>query len=628
MCGISGIYHFGNSKTVRETDVIKMRDTLVHRGPDDSGVYVSPDRKVGLATRRLKIIDLSPRGHMPMTNVKGGSWITFNGEIYNFKELRRELEAKGRSFRSRSDTEVILNMYEEYGVDCVKRLNGMFAFVIWDERKKLLFAARDHMGIKPFFYTVADGTFYFGSEIKAILAHPDFKKELNKIGLSHYLTFGSTPAPHTLFKGVQKLPAAHYITINGNGFDEPREYWNPVTATTSKNEASYIEEVRSLLRDSIRSQMVSDVPFGCFLSGGIDSSTNATMMSEALGKPVETFSVGYKDFEDKNEFEYSREIAKKLGAKTHEILLDESHLNGFLKEYAYYADDPVSDQVCFPLFWLSKLTRDSGVIVIQIGEGSDELFAGYDAYLQWRTLQRLPKLIARGLLNAVRMVQPSKSNMANAYLYRSRNGQKPFWGLAIAFDDAAKQEVLTDEFGNRIAESSYPIIENHYKEIEKLDEGVDILKQMTYIELKHRLPEFLLARADKMTMAHSVEGRVPFLDKRLVELAFNMPSDIKIKGDKPKYILKRAVEGIIPDKIIRRKKRGFSNPIGEWLKPENKISKGLTDVIFNSKLRERNVLNYENVKKIIHAHQHGDADQNFRIWTLITLSLWYDRWFS
>lgn len=647
MCGITGVYHFNNGKRTDEKTVVAMRDTLVHRGPDDAGLYLSPDRKVGLGTRRLKIIDLSDAAHMPMgsvhqkSNVKnqnGEAWITYNGEVYNFRELRKELECKGYRFRSESDTEVILASYLEYGIDCVKRFNGMFAFVIWDETKKLLFAARDHMGIKPFFYALQNGTFYFGSEIKAILAHPDFKKELDEPALSHYLTFSSTPAPFTLFKDVKKLPAGNRLVINERGEGTPEEYWNPVkTDESRRTEDSYIEEVRTLLRDSIRGQMVSDVPFGCFLSGGIDSSTNAKLMSEALGKPVETYSVGYRDFPALNEFRYSRETAQSLGIAPHEILLDESHLHKFLDQYAYYADDPNGDPAAFPLFWLSKFTRDAGTTVVQIGEGSDEIFAGYDMYLKSIAIMKFSRFFSlvfpRWITSALRRVgyfknmDSTNSTSSDEYFMRLVTGETPFWGLAVAFGDFTKRDILGPKFKSKAFTGSAELVEHFYRDLEKRDYEADLLKQMTYLELKHRLPEFLLARADKMTMAHSVEGRVPFLDKRLVELAFNMPGKMKTRGGNAKHILKRAVEGIIPDKIIHRKKQGFGTPIAEWLKEDSPLSKEMENAVLGSRLKERELLNYDRIKELLAVHRNGKIDQSFKIWNLITLSLWYDRWF-
>ncbi|MBI2278876.1 MAG: asparagine synthase (glutamine-hydrolyzing) [Candidatus Brennerbacteria bacterium] len=619
MCGIAGVYHYKNSKTADERTLVAMRDTLVHRGPDDAGIYLSPDRKVGLGTRRLKIIDLSPAGHMPMTDASGRAWITYNGEIYNFQDLREELKTLGYSFKSKGDTEVILNAYLAWGPDFVKRLNGMFAFVIWDKKRELLFAVRDHMGIKPFYYALQNGSFYFGSEIKAILAHPDVPRELDEETLSHYLTFSSTPAPRTLFRGIRKLTAGHSLTITKDGAVNEIEYWNPARNASRRDaggpstEAEYIEEVRFFLRDSIRRQMVSDVPFGCFLSGGIDSSTNAKLMSEALGHPVETFSVGYRDFPTMNEFAHSRETAKSLGIVPHELLLGESHFADFLERYAHHFDDPNGDPASFPIFWLSKFTRDSGVTVVQIGEGSDELFAGYEVYLRalraqerWGWLKHVRGIANLGL--AFLAEGPRKE-----FARRMIAGGRPFWGLATAFGDRGK---------------SSDIVESWYRELENRDARADLLKQMTYVELKHRLPEFLLARAERMTMAHSVEGRVPFLDTRLVELAFNTPQDIKLKGGTTKYVLKKAVEGIIPRETIARKKRGFGTPISEWLRTESPLSKQMENMVMASKLKNTGLLDYEQARNLFRIHRSGKPDQSFKLWNLITLSLWYDRWFG
>jgi asparagine synthase (glutamine-hydrolysing) len=656
MCGIAGVYHFNNSKRVERSTVEKMRDTLTHRGPDDAGIYLSSDGRVGFGTRRLKIIDLSDAAHMPMEMKapKGSVWITHNGEIYNFRELRGELEKKGYTFRSRSDTEVILASYLEYGVDCVKRMNGMFAFAIWDEARGTLFAARDHVGVKPFYYALKNGVFYFGSEIKALLAHPDLKKELNEGSVSLYLSFASAPAPHTLFRGVKKLPPATYLTVGSDGTVTEHEYWNPArNASLARNavstaswrsdaggtttESEYIEKIRSLLKDSIRAQMVSDVPFGCFLSGGIDSSTNAALMSETLGKPVETFSIGSAAFPRYNEFKYSRLMAERLGARTHELLLTEDHLEEFLARYAFHADDPNGDQVCVPLFALSKFTKEQGVTVIQIGEGSDELFAGYGVYLTalrlyerwWRLLEKMPDAMKTGGAKLLALLREPLGEFAGEYLHRLAAHEEPFWGYAQPFSDLQKERLMTDRFRETAPlASTYAVVERFYREIREVDGAADFLKRLTYLEVKNRLPEVLLMRADKMTMAHSVEGRVPFLDPRLVELAFQIPSTLKLKHGELKYLLKRAVRGIIPDEIVQRTKQGFAAPMNEWFRPGSKTAARLTNIILNSKLKERGLLNYEYVERLIGAHGRRHADHNFRLWNLVTLSLWYDYWFG
>ncbi len=576
-----------------------------------------------------------------MTNEDGTVWIVFNGEIYNYQELRPELEKKGHIFRGKSDTETIIHAYEEYGVDCVKKLNGMFGFALWDEKKNILFAVRDHIGVKPLYYAVQDGTFYFGSEIKAILAHPHFKKELNENGISLYLTFSCLPGPETLFKDIKKLEGGHYLQINSSGNIGNKEYWNPLDSDESiKKESEYIEEVRSILEDSIKKQMVSDVPFGCFLSGGIDSSVNAALMTKALGKPVETFSVGSEKYEKYNELQYSRSIAKRLNANTHEILLNENHLYDFIPKYAYHADDPNGDQVCLPLYWLSKLTRESGTIVVQIGEGSDELFAGYETYLKtfnlytklYKHLENLPTGFKRMLAYGNDLLSYPKLDFYKEYLWRFTNEQEPYWGNAIAFGEHHKQNLLTEEYSRRISKNlASDVINTHYQNFdlrESKNTSKDFLKRMIYLELKERLPELLLMRADKMIMAHSVEGRVPFLDKRLIELALNIPSSVKIKNQTPKYILKKSVAGIIPDEIIYRKKQGFGTPMSEWLEPNTKTGDYLINIIQTSKLKNRDFFNYNYINYIINAHQQKGINHTFRLWNLITLSLWYDYWFK
>jgi asparagine synthase (glutamine-hydrolysing) len=615
-----------------------MRDTLIHRGPDDAGTFLSSDRTVGLGSRRLKIIDLSPAGHMPMTDASGRFSMTYNGEVYNFKELRAELEAKGHRFRSTGDTEVILEAYREYGPECVKRFNGMFAFAIWDEKEQRLFCARDHVGVKPFYYALQNGTFFFASEIQAILAHPDFKKELNEEGVGLYLTFSSTPAPHTLFRDVKKLPPAHSLTVDGNGALVLREYWNPLSVPGNTGDETFFrDEIRRLLRDSIRSQMVSDVPFGCFLSGGIDSSTNAALMSEALGTPVETFSVGSKGFGQYNEFEYSRRMASVIGARTHETLIDESSALDFLERFPSLMDDPVGDQACLPLYYLARLARENGVIVVQVGEGSDELFAGYETYRSanrlytslWRHLAKLPAPLRRFPYAATSLSQSPRLDFMKEYLYRLAEGEEPFWGLAFAFGGHHLKSLLTPAAHERLgAVPATAIIKNLYAAVDAADSHADFLKRITYIELKQRLGEFLLMRADKMIMAHSVEGRVPFLDRRLVELSFRIPTALKFKNSEPKYILKRAVEGIIPDDIIRRKKQGFGTPISEWLRKGSPVAERLADTVRHSRLRERGLMDYDYVERIIAAHAKGLANHSFRIWNLVTLSRWYDHWFA
>ena len=651
MCGLTGIYIVNNPSEIQKDTLIKMRETLIHRGPDDSGLYISPNKKLGLGFRRLAIIDLSKAGNQPMTNEDKTLWLMFNGEIYNFQELKEELVKKGHQFKSKTDSEVLLHLYEEKGEKCLEDLNGMFAFVIWDEKNKKLFASRDRLGIKPFYYYYKDGIFLFGSEIKAILENPIVKREPDLEGISHYLTFACTPAPFTLFKNIKKLPSAHYLTLDKFGHLETHRYWQPFQIPDSKfqipqdmkeKEQFFIEKTQELLQDSIKRQMVSDVPFGCFLSGGIDSSTNAVLMSQVMGAPVETFSISYKDFPQYDEFEYSRKIAQILGSKRHESLVGQEEFLAWLPKMAQYTDDPNGDWVCFPVYYLAKLFRDNKVIMGQVGEGSDELFNGYDRDLIfynfwkkfWRYAEKLPQFI-KIIPYFLSKILPKNSLVLPKELLRRLAYHKPlFFGGANAFSAYDKQFLLAESFKKQIPyDVSDKVVENIYSDLSlRAPTGrgeaisFDFLQQYLYMELNLRLPELLLMRVDKMVSISSIEARVPFLDHRLVELAFSIPIDLKIKNNTTKYILKQAVRGIIPDEIIDRKKKGFGAPVSEWLKTNKEVQEKLINIIKNSQLHRLGILDYSYVNQLISDHLSGRHDNSFKLWNLVTLSLWYDNW--
>ena len=655
MCGITGIYIVNNPSEVQKDTLIKMRDTLIHRGPDDSGLYISPDKKLGFGFRRLAIIDLSRAGNQPMANEDKTLWLMFNGEIYNFQELKEELIKKGHQFKSKTDSEVLLHLYEEKGEKCLDDLNGMYAFVIWDEKQQKLFASRDRIGIKPFYYYYKDGVFLFGSEIKAILAHPFVKREPDLEGISHYLTFSCTPAPFTLFKNIKKLPPAHYLTLDKFGHLETHRYWSPLNTqysilnTSQENqEQFYIQKVRELLQDSIERQMVSDVPFGCFLSGGIDSSTNAVLMSQAMGTPVETFSISYKDFPQYDEFEYSRQIVDILGAKKHEAVVGQKEFLELLPQMASYADDPSSDWTCFPIFYLAKLFRDNGVIMGLVGEGSDELFCGYDTYMKfiniwtkfWRYAEKLPKFIKILPYYLSRILPKYYAVLAKELLRRLAYNKPLFYGGANAFSAYDKQFLYSDSFKKQISpEHSDAFIESIYNSISLINHdthqgkaipSLDFFQTLLYFELSLRLPELLLMRIDKMASIHSLETRVPFLDHRLVELVFSIPMELKIKNNTTKYILKKSVRDIIPEEIIYRKKKGFGAPVPEWLMDKSDIGPKLMNIIHNSKIKELDLFDYDYINQLISDHQKNRYNNAFRsafkLWNLITLSLWYDKW--
>ena len=650
MCGITGIYIANNSLTIKEETLVSMRDSLISRGPDDKGIYISKDKKLGLGFRRLSIIDLSKKGNQPMSSEDKSIWLIFNGEIYNFQELREDLIIKGHHFKSRTDSEVILHLYEEKEEKCLEDLNGMFAFVIWDEKQQKLFAARDRIGIKPFYYYFKDGIFLFGSEIKAILKNSIVKREPDLEGISHYLTFASTPAPFTLFKNIKKLPAAHYLTLDKFGHLEINRYWSPLnnlsiqqlnnSKTSEEKEKYFIEKTKELLQDSVKSQMVSDVPFGCFLSGGIDSSTNAVLMSKAMGKPVETFSISYKDYPEFDEFQYSRKINELIKAKSHEAIVGPEEFLDWIDKMAAYSDDPNGDWVCFPVYYLAKMFRENGVIMGQVGEGSDELFNGYEKDLIyfkfwkrfWRYLEKLPKFIKIIPYQLSKLLPKNIADFPKELLRRLTYNKHLFYGGANAFTSYDKQFLLTESFKKQLPyDISDKVVEDIYQEIQNTEYRIqntrfDFLQEYLYLELSLRLPELLLMRVDKMTSMNSLEARVPYLDYRLVELAFSIPQELKLKNNTTKYILKKAVEGIIPEEIINRKKKGFDAPISQWLRNDEKIRNKIIEIIKNSKIQKLNLFNDEYINKLFEDHLSKKRNNSFKIWNLATLSLWADHW--
>ena len=382
VCGICGILASTDQFETGLAHLEAMADTMIHRGPDDSGAWRSTDGAVALGHRRLSIVDLSPAGRQPMANEDDTIWITYNGEVYNHRALRAELEAKGHVYRSATDTESIVHLYEEEGPRCVERLHGMFALAIWDSRRRELFLARDRLGIKPLYYAQPPGGFIFASEIKSLLAHPAIVADLDEEAFSHYLTFLCTPAPLTMFQGIRKLAPAQRMTVSADGRVQIESYWSPFNEAPAEEIAEMSEhemETRllALLRESIAKRMMSDVPFGVFLSGGVDSSTNVALMAELMEDPVRTFSVAFRDQERYNELEYARAVAKRFGTDHHEVVIDVDDLTAFLSDLIHHQDEPLADWVCVPLYYVSKLARDNGTIVVQVGEGSDELFHGY-----------------------------------------------------------------------------------------------------------------------------------------------------------------------------------------------------------------------------------------------------------
>jgi asparagine synthase (glutamine-hydrolysing) len=644
MCGICGVWEYGATEGGVERALLgRMRDQMVHRGPDDAGDLLFDQGRGGFGFRRLSIIDLSIAGHQPMQGCSDRVWIAFNGEIYNHRLLREGLEQRGHRYASHTDTETIIHLYEERGLDFVQELEGDYAIAIWDADRQQLALCRDRVGVKPLYFYHQNGRIIFGSEIKAILQHPAVEVDIDEESLYHYLTFLTTPAPQTLFKGIQKLPAGHMLVIGRDGCAKITQYWDalppPSSARSSVHSGIDEDEARAevirLLRESIRKRMMADVPFGVFLSGGVDSSANVALMAEQMDRPVQTFTVGFRDQDYLNELDAARRIARDFGTDHHEVMIDEQSMRDFLPGLIFHQDEPIADPVCVPLYYVSKLARDSGTIVVQVGEGSDEIFSGYDNYVRhlriyerfWRHAERVPHAMRRAASAlAVPALEATGRKRAAIELIRRLGADEPlFWGGAVVYDESLKPRVLSPRMREQWrGRSSLEVVNRYLGHIEEMRPDSDFLAQMTYLELKLRLPELLLMRVDKITMATSVEARVPFLDHKLVEFALGLPRSLKVEGTSGKQILKRALEDILPHDLLYSRKRGFGAPIREWFR--NGLGDMFESHLLNSKMRRRELLDYDFVARLVDEHRRQTRDWSFHLWALLNLSLWYERW--
>jgi len=628
MCGIAGAFSFKNSSfAVTSSYITQMRDTMAHRGPDGAGTWVSSDFRVGLGHRRLSIIDLSVCAAQPMCNEDGTLWVVFNGEIYNHAEIRTELEAIGthRWKTDHSDTEVILHAFEQWGIDCIHRFRGMFAIALWDSRNRELWLIRDRIGVKPLCYSIHHGRITFASEIKALLQDREQNREVNEEAFYHYLSFLTTPAPDTLFKGIHKLSAGTWLRVRDDGQITEHRYWDVLDHTepligVSENEIA--ERLLAELRTAVKLRKVSDVPVGIFLSGGIDSSTNAALFSEGEGGPVRTFSIGYDcNYRSyPSELPYSRKMAEEVGADHHERLLNQNDLIAFLPKMVQLQDEPIADPVCVPVYYVSKLARENGVIVCQVGEGSDELFWGYP---EWKVKLRLqeysdlpvPRMLKRSGLLGLKLMGKDDGRPYE-WLRRAVVGNPVFWGGAESFTETVKKRLISPRLRRQFAElSSWDALTPIRRRFDQKAWEKSHLHWMSYLDLNFRLPELLLMRVDKMSMGVSLEGRVPFLDHKFVELAMSIPEAVKTKNGQLKYILKKAVRGLIPDELIDRKKQGFGVPVYEWF----------TDKLGNYARRE--LAGFCEQTDFLDAHSVmallDDKHQGSHAWYLLNFALWW-----
>jgi len=562
-----------------------------------------------------------------MCNEDGSVWVVFNGEIYNHLELRKRLEESGHCFRSKTDTESLVHGYEQWGISVLKHLRGMFGFAIWDEGARRLFLARDRIGIKPLYYTIGAGRFAFASEIKSLLTLPWIESRVNREALEMYLSCSVVPAPETLFEGIFKLPAGHQMVLPEGGEPLIDAYWDPVFPggeNRNGNLAENAQRLRDHLEESIRLRMMSDVPFGVFLSGGIDSSLNVALMSRLMDRPVDTFSVAIRGDVKSNEFSDARKAADFFKANHREIEIDWKDFLSFLPKMAYFQDEPFADPVCVPLYYVARLARESGTIVIQVGEGSDELFCGYPDYAKrlqiypyWKAYNTLPRGLKKGVAHAL---EGHVRLGVSTYLNLAAEGEPLFSGGAAGFGDREKAILLN---GNMKLGRAADWVEGIYRKRRDAGLTTGLLDEMVYLELKHRLPELLLMRVDKMTMANSVEARVPFLDQELVRFAVGLPENQKFRKGQLKAILKRAARGLLPDDIIDRPKRGFCGSAGNMVTPP---------VIHTALALMRRsegfggLINSEYAEQLCRLSLSGKPQYGFRIWIILNLLLWHLVW--
>jgi asparagine synthase (glutamine-hydrolysing) len=605
-----------------------MANAIRHRGPDDTGFF--HDEWASLAHRRLSIIDLAT-GHQPLCNETRDAWIVFNGEIFNHADLREPLERAGHRYASRSDTETILHAYEEYGSDCVTHLRGMFSFAIWDQKRKTLFCARDRLGKKPFYYFWDGRLFAFASEIKALFEHPSISPRFHEALLPEYLAFGYTSGDETLFSGVRRLPPGHHLTLQvGDAGAAPviRQYWEIPEAgpAESRSDESWISECRQRLEETVRMRLMSDVPLGMFLSGGVDSSTIAALMKRMVSGPVKTFAVGYRETAY-SELEYARQVAQSIGTDHHEVTIGPDDFFGALPRMIWHEDEPIAWPSSISLYFVSKLAAEQ-VKVVLTGEGSDELFGGYSRYnfylLNQRWLARY-KLLPSGVRRAIRsaiVASPLLSanlrrKIGHTFLGRGEELESLYLDNFYSAFSAAEQATLLQ----RPAASPYTSFLNYWQ----AHAHSSPLSRLLFADQKTYMVE-LLMKQDQMSMACSIESRVPFLDHLLVEFAARVPDHLKVRNGVGKYIVKKAAEGLISPDILYRKKMGFPTPIRQWLRED-----GATPML-KSLLHPDGFLaaylDLSQVEEILQRNQSGSLDATDRIWRLLNLQLWGDLFFT
>lgn len=622
MCGITGfINKVDSDKAPREALLDAMCRVIEYRGPDEQGMAV--EGRAALGMRRLSIIDLKG-GQQPIFSEDGAKLIVFNGEIYNYRELRKDLESRGRNFKTNSDTETILVAYEEFGTACVNRLRGMFAFAIWDKKNENLFIARDRVGKKPLFYgQTRAGNFVFGSELKTLLTHGEISREIDYAALDAYLTFGYVPEEFCIFKDAKKLLPGHFLVFK-DGVVQTQQYWDFDYSGEAEagSEDDYLDALREKIKEAVKVRLISEVPLGAFLSGGVDSSSIVGLMSQILDKPVKTFSIGFNE-DSFNELKYARVAAKHFNTEHHEFTLTPDFVQ-IIDDLVWHFDEPFSDSSALPTYMVSKMARDFVTVVLS-GDGGDELFAGYTRYVidrERRGFEKLPSALRRSVLQPVSKALPHGARGKN-YLYNaSLDATDRYIDSVSQFNRPRRDNLYTRDFRAKL-NGNFGRGEKLFQELASSVSGREQVDRLLYLDSKTYLPGDILTKVDRMSMAASLEARVPLLDHELIEFVVRMPARLKLKGIETKYIFKKAMEGIVPNEILHREKQGFGVPIGEWINVQlkDRIYSDLTD----RRTVERGYFDQTYIQTILDEHRRGRRDHSHAVWVLWMLELWHRR---
>jgi len=625
MCGICGKIYRDTEKPIDQRIVQAMCRVIEHRGPDDDGFYFH--KNVGMAMRRLSIIDLST-GKQPIYNEDRSIAIVFNGEIYNFLEIREQLIAKGHRFKTKGDTETIIHLYEEKGEDCVHDLRGMFGFAIYDSNKQKLMVARDRFGIKPIYYSLDDEKLLFGSELKSLLQDKTLKRDFDFFALNSYFSFMNTVAPDTIFKNVRKLLPGHYFTFE-RGKLEIKKYWHFQIRPEAKvkSEIEYQQQLLELLKESVKIRLISEVPLGAFLSGGIDSSAVVALMSQVMDQPVKTFSIGF-DFKEFDESGYAKQVAKLFETDHHEYII-KPDATDIVDDLVWYLDEPFSDPSAIPTYFVSKIAREN-VTVVLTGDGGDEMFGGYPHYhaeMMLNSIGKIHPLLRNGIIKNLLKIIPNmpyaKFNYQKNRLLRNLDRvdispEARFFSRHQVFGDEAKRRLYSDDFFDKL-NGNYELRDQIMTYL-NFPQQENAINKMLYLDTHLYLPNDMLVKVDRMSMANSLEARVPLLDHKLAEFVATIPSTMKVEGAETKSILKKTMSNLLPHEILYRKKQGFDVPLNVWFR--NDLENMAAKVLLDRKSINRGLFNKSYIEQIIKTHRKKEKDLSFQIWTLIVFEKW------